>query len=807
MQATPLARTIRFAENFAPIQKLDELKALVDRLYNGGRAIGFDIETGYSGSDAEGRAVNAYHPDQFIAGFSLTDDTTYARYVPVLHDFATNINPEDAWEVMKPLLEERTTVIQNAQFEAENLRQLDVKGHGPSIDVFASTVHDSMIQAYVLSDIPPMVVSGAIAEGALVRRFIPEFHRTADDYQKPDIKQFRVGLKSLSKFRYNYDQAEIHTLFARDKDLTAKEKRAIRFNTLPVDHKVVHYACDDAYLCLQLHYDQYEQIMEDPYLPMVYELEMQIAAILVDMRATGIAVDWDGIDEHRNMFQDFLHEMKIGTRNKFEEETGRDLTSLNLNSVKQIGDLIYGPKEEGGMGLTTARTTASGNLSTDDKALTHLRKVSPAIDSLLKYRQCAKMGKWFDIWAPLRDEAADERVHPSFIQVQIQSGRFASSNPNIQNLTKRWWFQNVEGSVAEVMRNGRQGKDYWTGNARDFIKASEGYTLLSFDYKSAEIQFLAALAQEDSIIQAFYSGEDFHKWTASLVFGKTIDEVTKKERQAAKATSFGIIYGQSVPAMAQQLDIATEEAQAIRDLYFSRFPNLAKYFEDQHRMVTEEYAVRTWMGRKATLWEAMSDNRAIRSKAERMSVNIPVQGGATGDYTKLAMFRCAQALKQKGWWGKEVRLLMNQHDSLVFEVSNELDLGMVTEFLTPLVQYSLAGWDGFYNKFETFPPMSVDWEAGYTWGSVADIDERDVLDKSELHVTLTEEAVRDDLVMVLDVIATNPGTAPVTLHWNGVEKSLGTVKVHPDVLHKLTGGDPDIGIMHKPGNHVVANFI
>ena len=1476
-QMIPLGKRIKFANNFAAVETLDELKALTDKLYSDDNPIGFDIETGYSGADFKDRSTNVFNDHQFIAGFSITNDTTWARYVPLKHDFANNLDPNKAWEVIQPLMEEKPVVAHNCftgdtkaivrgfgavalrelegqtaqvwtdewwreakfrnygkssvrevvlapgnrsrssirhsflatpnhrwvtttgeyvttdqlkaasklpkingtklkfslpefefdeagfihglifadgaltsrdsksiqegthsgdyhhqlrlcgdkskfshlfnvtyppsasgdavanyishhnnckelppenssdayvasflsgwlamdghfvsksgsrilctvnedhalwardngwrvglpvfgysshsirsgylttsstryditfashedaswrvisvgdvsaeevdvycaevvdgpdrftlvggiltgncQFEAENLLQLDHKGDGPRINIFKGGAHDSMIQAYVLSDVPSMMIDGAQLDGEYVRRYLPQFHRLKDDFQDPKIKAFLVGLKSLTKFRYNYDQSDIYSLFNGGKELTADQKKKIRFNTLPVDPKVVHYACDDAYLCLQLHRDQYERIQEDPYLPNVYNLEMKIAETLTEIREVGVSVDWEGIRKHKEIFESYKDTVRITVRNNFEKETGVDQSSLNLRSTKQVSNLLYGAREDGGLELPVDKRTNSGAPSTDDKALTSIRKMSPAVDSLLKYRQLLKMGEWFTLWDGLRDQTHDGKVHPSFMQTRIQSGRFASANPNIQNITKKWWFQNISGSIPEVMSKGTLGVDYWTGNARDFIIASPGYTILSFDYKSAEIQFLAALSQEDAIIQAFYSGEDFHKWTASIVFGKSIGEVTKKERQAAKAqplsepvltpngwvpmgsirpgdfvigsdgkptrvvdiepqgvkkiyrvettdgstrctdehlwtvrhtdhrtpwktvelrdlmerplrskpkregngqpkwelparpvvhyspqgdlpidpyalglllgdgnfthdwapsyssadpellgymrnyheslgglvsekqrneetfwtqylactpyegglrnvtrnplraklkelgldkkkavdkfvppmyltatpeerlallqglldtdgsvlnsgalfhntslalceavqeiarslggkasirmrreatpeglgefgsklrsydvylrlpnefnpfrltrkaekikkatrgtsltitdvveegeeecqcilvenedglyisdhfilthntVSFGLVYGQSVSAMAQQLGISREEAQQIRDMYFARFPKLAKYFEDQHELVESTSEVRTWLGRKATIWEQMHSDRGVRSKASRMSVNIPVQGGATGDYTKMAMIRVRDALKKEGLWNDKVRLLMNQHDSLVFEVSNELDIHEVIELITPQVQFSLAGIQGCYNKFETFPPMSVDWEIGPQWGSVYDAREEYVLDSHHLDINLSDDASAEDLSAITDVIITNPGDVPVSLNYKGQTVDIKySVRAHPDVLGKLKHGDPDNGIPHAPGDKVSAKF-
>ena len=1167
IQTKPLYRNIKLANNFDAVRTMDELKALVDNLYSSDKLIGFDIETGYTGADYENRSTNPYHPLQFIAGFSITNDVTWARYVPLKHDFYDNLDSEEAWAIVKPLLEEKAGVAHNISFEASNLRQLDNHGDGPRIVIPVSKWHDSMIQAYVLSDIPPMPVDGslpsrldgAIDPGGLVRRYIPEFHRDANGYQDMEIKAFQVNLKSLTKFRYDYNQADIHSLFNNDKELTAKQKRCIRFNTLPVEPNVIKYACDDAYLCLQLSNDQMGRINEDDYLPRVYRVEMEIAEMLVDMAESGVNVDWEGIRENKKIFDEFSHNLRVDTKEKFEIESGRNLSELNFNSPTQMSKLIFGSHEEGGLGLTAVVKTDSGANSTNDKALTSLKKQSPAITSLLNYRKCIKMGEWFTQWTELESQSFDAKIHPAFIQVRVQSGRFASANPNVQNITKRWWFQRPDGSVAEVMENSTNGEDYWTGNARDFIIPSEGYKILSFDYKSAEIQMLAALAMENEIVEAFRNGEDFHKWTASLVFGKPIDQVTKNERQAAKAQpltepiltphgwvkmgdlkvgdevigsdgkptkvvgisprwnkeiykvttsdgetrctedhlwtvryydhrhpwktvplselikketrtgyhsgnvgqyrwelpdrpvveyapreeplpvdpyilglilgdgglthdwaptfcsadpelitavteyheslggrvenrkrgdenfwvlylacakdsedsgskrnplrsrinslglnnanhktkfvpdmylrttpgerlailqglldtdgtplnsgaefvstskalaeavvelarslggratlydlgippmldgslgssksptwkvylrlpeelspfrlsrkaalvktpgrpihsrirsvekigveecqcikvenedglyvtndfivthntiSFASVYGSSVGSMAQSLGISLKEMTAIYEAYFNRFPKLRKYFENQHDLVLNTNEVRTWLGRKAVIWESMHEKGGVRNKAERMSVNIPVQGGATGDYTKLAMIKVYKALKATGQWGNEIRMLMNQHDSLVFEVKDTLDIDEVIKFITPLVQFDLTGVQGCFNEFPTFPPMSVDWEVGNTWGSVTDVSGIDDLSATKLEIIENEPISVQELAAIKSVLVTNPGPVPVSLFSGGKENILRfSVKAHPDVVSKILHGDPDIGIVGSP---------
>lgn len=806
-QTKPLYNNIKFASNFSAVQSIDELKALVDSLYSSDKVIGFDIETGYLGADFPKRALNMYNPNQFISGFSITNSPRWARYVSLKHDFANNLDPNKAWEIVKPLLEDKVGVAHNLLFEATNLRQLDNKGDGPRIEIPISKWHDSALQAYVLSDVTPMRINGDIYDGGYVSRYVPPFHRTEEGYQDPNKVSFTVGLKSLTGFRYNYNQNDIHSLFNGGKDLTQKQKDAIRFNTLPIEPTVVHYACDDAYLCLQLHLDQMEAINKDPYLPAVYSLEMQVMEVLADMNEVGVYIDWDGLNKGYEEFQRFEHNLKVSVKEKFEQETGRDQSTLNFNSPKQISNLVYGSKEEGGLGMEVTVRTDTNAPSTNDAALTSIRKLSPAVDSLLRYRQCLKMGDWFKLWTSLENQNFDNRLHPNFNQTRIQSGRFASSNPNAQNVTKRWWFQSDSGSVSQIMSAGTPGVDYWTGNARDYITASPEYKILSFDYKSAEIQFLAALAQEHEIISAFRNGEDFHKWTASLVFGKPIQAVTKQERQAAKTISFASVYGSSIGSMAQQLGITKAEMEKIYNAYFARFPKLAKFFDDQHELVEKTNEVRTWLGRRAVIWESMHPDRKVTSKASRMAVNIPVQGGATGDYTKMAMVRASNRLKKEGLWMGKVRLLMNQHDSLVFEVHDSLDMDEIIEMLTPEVQFDLTGIKDVYCNFDSFPPMSVDWEVGLTWGSVCDYDKAYQLHAKELLVEISEGCPQSVFQSVQDVLTTNPGKVPVIVKMGETEiVSKFNVKAHPDVISKILNGDPDIGIPPHKSDFLRAEF-
>jgi DNA polymerase-1 len=752
-----------FQGDYRAITTMDGLKRFLDTQWaavHAGHPLGFDVETGYTGPAKRKASLDVDNPNQFVVGFSLTDSLTMARYVPLRHDFADNLDPETVWTEVKPLLEAATLVAHNWVFEARNLRALERKGHGPAIHLDWRHAQDTMIQSYVLSE--------------------TRLH----------------GLKSLTQERYGYEQAHIETLFP-DK-MTAEAQACLRFNVLDVNPAVVNYVCDDVCWALRLDRDLRQRCEDER--DMVYKLERQILGILVDMTETGVAVDWDGISTDAARFDFFYQQMENRTRRLFEEAAGRDLTTLNFRSPTQMRQLLF---ED--LGLHSTRTTKADKngetrLSTDETALEALRHQHPAVDQLLKYRQCKKMGEWLDLWSGLRT-SHDERVHPTLNQVRVQSGRFASDAPNVQNISKHFWFTVVDrdpeqfppgkdGDAAftdHVRATGTNGIDYWEGSPRDYLVASPGYTLLSFDYKAAEMRVLAGLAAEPYLIAAFREGRDPHITAASLAFKVPFDQVTPTQRQGAKAVNFGLIFGQGAQGLADGLGISKDEAQKIIDAYFAAFTQVDRWFAETKSAAYRNGYVTSWLGRKSTLWDLQSESRAVQSKAERMMINIPVQGGAA-DYCKLAMVQSRRVLTEHGWWADKVRLLMNQHDSLVFEVHSSLYLREVRDILQPAVSFPLGSF------FPALPPMDVDWELGQRWGSVKKFDDEPEAAEPQpdhepqpdppapdiLVLHFADRPTRDVIIGVKAILVRHPGSVPVLIALNGREAAVPGVSVTYD---------------------------
>jgi DNA polymerase-1 len=700
------------SRNFAAIDSLDTLKALVQKLQADGQPIGFDIETGYYGPNVDKGALFVDWDQQFTCGFSITNDPTWARYVPLAHDHDTNLPEADAWEIVKPLLETMPVVCHNAKFEMRNLRALERKGRGPNINLNVSA--DSALQSYVWSQF--------------------QWH----------------GLKYLTKEIFGYDQAHISTLFP---DVAKKHLKALRFNVLQLNQEVIDYACDDAVWTLALDRWFAPKIASSSGRKFIYDLEMRVMPMVADMEDGGHAVDWEELNMALAFAEPFKAQMIESTRKLFAQMgegigVQLDTTNLNLNSAPQMRKLLY---ED--LGLEVTRMTKGSDKnppqpSTDKIALEGLSRKHIPVKKLVEVKQVGNLAGRLKKWSSEYSIAYDARVHASFNQVAggdfggdnegaaIGSGRFSANDPAIQQLPKRWCWTtlpnpdvNNKEHMAVLREKTEFGKHYWEGNFRDFMVAGPGCSLLGFDYSQIELRALAGLSGEPSLLAAFNEGRDIHTETASMMLGIPADQVTSKERGKGKTINFGIVYGMGAQLLAEQLAISEAEAQALLDQYKSAFTKVDGWMKEQKNRGLSLGFVETYYGRKVTLWDLQSPNRQVRSKGERLCINAPVQGTAA-DIMKIAMVRARNALIERGWWMTKVRVVNNIHDALLFEFDNDINPAELRALLEPQVVLDING----------FPKIVVDWEIGKKWGSNKKWeDETPVFDEAAGHWTLAEE--------------------------------------------------------------------
>ncbi|MBT8286329.1 MAG: DNA polymerase I, partial [Flavobacteriaceae bacterium] len=263
---------------------------------------------------------------------------------------------------------------------------------------------------------------------------------------------------------------------------------------------------------------------------------------------------------------------------------------------------------------------------------------------VLEYRGLAKLKSTYVDALPNQVEPSTGRVHTDYMQTVAATGRLSSNNPNLQNIPIR-------------TERGRQVR-------KAFVSRDKDYVLLAADYSQIELRIIAALSEEDTMIEAFENGEDIHASTASKVFNIPLDQVTREQRGNAKTVNFGIIYGVSAFGLSNQTDLSRTEAKELIDTYYKTYPKLRRYMADQVDFAREHGYVQTVLGRRRYLKDINGSNAVVRGAAERNAINAPIQGSAA-DIIKIAMIDIHKKLKEGEY---RTKMLLQVHDELVFDV-------------------------------------------------------------------------------------------------------------------------------------------
>ena len=395
------------------------------------------------------------------------------------------------------------------------------------------------------------------------------------------------------------------------------------------------------------------------------EMELPLARVLADMERIGFGVDAEGI----RAFGDSLRSELDGILQSIYEEVGYE---FNVNSPKQLGEALFDK-----LGLPPRKKTSRG-YSTDAETLESLRPYSPVIDQILKYRTYAKLLSTY-VDGLLAAQAADGRVHSTFIQTEARTGRISSTEPNLQNIPIR----------TEL-----------GSRLRGFFVAGEGKELVDADYSQIELRILAHITGDEAMQQAFLHGADIHRSTAAKIYHIPESEVTPQLRSASKAINFGIMYGKGAYSLSKDLDVPVKEADNFLKTYLATFPKVDGYMQDCIAHAKEKGYVETLFGRRRALPELASSNFQVRASGERMARNTPIQGTAA-DIIKLAMVHVWQRLRDEKL---EARLLLQVHDELIVEAPEaevEEVKRVLREEMEQVVQYSV--------------PLTTDVGTGKTW--------------------------------------------------------------------------------------------
>lgn len=439
---------------------------------------------------------------------------------------------------------------------------------------------------------------------------------------EPDL---RHKLDYLSESYLDYKMVPIT-------ELIGKGKNQLTMRDVAVD-KVVEYAGEDADITLQL-VDVLKPMLEDKKLSGLYDtLEEPLIEVLLQMEYDGVNVDQNYLIEYSKE----LAKLIVDIEKSIYEQAG---VHFNIGSPSQVGEVLFDKLKI----PYRWRKTKSGKYSTDVDKLTELSKDNAIVNDILEFRKYSKLKSTYVDALPLLINPKTDRIHSNFNQARAATGRLSSDNPNLQNIPIR----------DEAGRKIRQA----------FVPRDENHILLAADYSQIELRLIAEISKDEGMMDAFIQGNDFHRATAAKVFGVPYDEVTSDQRRMAKTVNFSITYGAGSTNLSRQLDITRNEAKELIENYFKQFPGLKKYMDDTVDFARENGYVETLLGRKRELRDINSKSGLMRSNAERMAINTPIQGTAA-DMIKLAMIHIHEAFIQENIQSK---MIMQVHDELVFDV-------------------------------------------------------------------------------------------------------------------------------------------
>jgi DNA polymerase-1 len=607
------------ASKYEWVKDADALRAWIDRIY--GR--------GYVAVDTETTALNEMRAE--LVGVSLCVEAGEACYIPLTHKGGAaddlfgddaladgQMGLDEALAILKPMLEDDSIlkIGQNMKYDVKIFARV-------GIDV--APIDDTMLMSYAMN-----------------------------------AGLHNHGMDRLSETYLDHQPIEI-------KSLLGTGKSAKTFDRVPVEDAVA-YAAEDADITLRL-WQLFKPQLHRKQVTSVYEtLERPLVPVLARMEMSGIKVDRDTLSRMSNAFAQKM----AGLEAEIHELAGH---SFNVGSPAQVGEVLFDE-----MGLEGGKKGKTGKYSTGADILEDLATEHDLPGRVLDWRQLSKLKSTYT--DALQTHIIDEtgRVHTSYSITGANTGRLASTDPNLQNIPIR-------------SEEGRR--------IREAFVAEQGKVLVALDYSQIELRILAHVAGIDALKQAFRDGQDIHAMTASEMFNVPLDEMTSDVRRQAKAINFGVIYGISGFGLARNLRIPRAEAQGFIDRYFERFPGIRQYMDDTVAFAKEHERVETLFGRKIHTPEINAKGPGA-GFAKRAAINAPIQGTAA-DVIRRAMIRMDDAIAHL-----PARMLLQVHDELVFEVDKDAADDLIGEAREVMENASNP-----VVKFDV--PLVVDEGIGDTW--------------------------------------------------------------------------------------------
>ena len=573
--------------------------------------------------DCETSSLNPM--DAELVGISFCYDINEAYYIPVAHKNFKSLSKEFVIKKLKNILEDQSVkkVGQNIKYD-----YMIFKKYGVSIE----PIEDTMLLSYTL-----------------------------------DAGNNRHNMDTLSEIHLG------HKTIAY-KEIVGSGKKQLNFSDVNLE-EATKYAAEDADVTLRL-YNVLKDRVDSEKLSKIYEVfEKPMVKLLSKLEMNGIKID----DSYLKKLSKKFEERLIKKENEIYKISGK---KFNIGSTKQLGEIIYNDLK-----IAKLKKTKKGSLATSAKVLEDLAITGHKFPKLIiEWRQDSKLKSTYTDALQDHINKKTKRVHTSFLLAATNTGRLASSDPNLQNIPIK----------------SADGKEI-----RKAFVADKGNILISADYSQIEMRILADMADVKELKKAFKNNEDIHSLTASQVFGVPIKKIDEDLRRKAKAINFGIIYGITQYGLAKQISVSNQEAQDFINEYFKKFPEIKDYMNSTIKFCRKNGYVNNIFGRRIHLRSINDKNFSIRSFQERAAINAPIQGSAA-DIIRLAMIEIDRVTEKE----KKIsaKMLLQIHDELVFESSIKNQKN--NEKLIKKVMTSVSASE--HHMFSI--PLEVNVNSGYNWG-------------------------------------------------------------------------------------------
>ena len=561
--------------------------------------------------------------DAHIVGIAITTAPHEGYYIPILNsllDTPSLLSQDQVLEVLRPVLEDVSyqKVGQNIKYDLKVFKRHGADLKGISFDT--------------------MVASGLL-------------HPASSSH----------GLNDLAFTHLNHQMIPI-------KDLIGTGSKRTTMDLVPLP-QITEYACEDVDITLQLKNKFVSELATEGLTDIFRDIEIPLIPVLADMELAGIQVDGNYLRQLSGEFQERLDQ-------KMDQIYGEAGQEFNINSPKQLGQILF---EELDLPKNLTRKTKTG-YSTDIRVLQRLAPHHPLPELILEYRSFAKLKSTYTDALVGLINPDTRRIHTSFHQAGVRTGRLSSSDPNLQNIPVR---------TAE----GREIR-------RAFVASDDDHTLIVADYSQIELRILAHLSGDDRLREAFEQDLDIHAQSASLIFGLPPEEIDDDMRRQAKTMNYGIVYGVGAFRLSNELQIDFGEAQQLIDNYFQTYAGVRDYFDRIVAKAQEQEYITTLLGRRCYVPEIQAADRNTQEFGKRVAINAPMQGTAA-ELIKLAMLEIHDYLTKNG---KRTKLLLQVHDELVFETPKSEQEEVLIEIKRMME-----------NACQIDVPIKVDIHAGANW--------------------------------------------------------------------------------------------